>query len=148
LRWQPDAHLVGAVARQQLREGAPTAPGALSWSFSFYSPAAGQAQIITANPAGVQPVRQVPVGKAPVPVETGWSLGREELLSIFEAHGGDEFVRGRPHVNLHFRLSGADRGRPADTGRPVWTVSAIDPEARQSFSVAVDALSREVLLAE
>jgi hypothetical protein len=85
-------------------------------------------------------VRQVSVSKAPVPVKADWSLGSDELLYTFMAHGGEAFVREHAHVNLHFYLSGQD------AGRPIWYLSAIAPEARQSFVVGVDALSRQVIL--
>jgi len=138
--WQSDAQLVGAVTRWQLAGGDRLTPYRPSWSFSFYSPAAGQVQTITVDQAGAQPVRRVSVGKAPVPVEADWNLDSDDLLSTFMAQGGDEFIREHAHVNLHFRLSGQD------AGRPIWYLSAIDPEARQSFVVGVDALSRQVVL--
>jgi hypothetical protein len=138
--WRSDAQLVGAVARWQLAGGDRLTPYRPSWSFSFYSPAAGQVQTITVDQAGAQPVRRVPVSKAPVPVEADWSLDGDDLLSTFMAYGGNEFMREHAHVNLHFRLSGQD------AGRPIWYLSAIDPEARQSFVVGVDALSRQVVL--
>jgi hypothetical protein len=137
--WQPDAQLVGTVTRWQLTASDPSMPYRPAWSFSFYSPAAGQVQTITVDPAGVQPVRQVSVSKAPVPVEADWSLDSGDLLLTFMAHGGEEFVRERAHVNLHFCLSGQNGERP------VWYLSAIDPEARQSFGIGVDALSRQIV---
>lgn len=152
--WQSDAQLVGAVTRWQLTGGDRLTSYWPSWSFSFYSPAAGQVQTLTVDQAGAQPVRQVSVGKAPVPVKADWSLDSDDLLSTFMAHGGDQFIREHAHVNLHLCLSGQDVGRPADTVRPadalrpIWYLSAIDPEARRSFVVGVDALSRQVVLTD
>jgi hypothetical protein len=142
VRWRSDAQLVGAVTRWQLTGGDRLTIYRPAWSFSFYSPAAGQIQTITVDQAGAQPIRRVPVSKAPVPVEADWSLDGSDLLSTFMAYGGDEFMREHAHVNLHFRLSGQD------AGRPIWYLSAIDPEARQSFVVGVDALSRQVVLTD
>jgi hypothetical protein len=146
--WQADAQLVGAGTRWQLTGGDGLTPYRPSWSFSFHSPAAGQVQILTVDQAGVHPVRQVAVGKAPAPVEADWSLDSDELLSTFMTHGGEAFLRGHAHANLHFRLSGRDAAGPADRGDSVWYLSAIDPEARRSFVVRVDARSRQVVLAE
>jgi hypothetical protein len=140
VRWRSDAQLVGAVTRWQLTERDRLTPYRPSWSFTFYSPAAGQVQTLTVDQAGAHPVRQVPVGRAPVPVEADWSLDSDDLLSTFMTYGGEQFIRGHAHANLHFRLSGQD------AGRPIWYLSAIDPQARRSFVVAVDALSRQVVL--
>jgi hypothetical protein len=95
---------------------------------------------MTVDRAGAQLVRRVPVRKAPVSVEADWSLGSEELLITFLAYGGEEFIREHAHANLHFRLSGQEGERPT------WYLSAIDPVARESFVVRVDALSRQASL--
>jgi len=137
--WRPDAQLVGADAQWQLTDGDRTALPLASWSFSFYSPAAGQVRIVTIDQAGTQPVRQAPVGKAPVPVTADWSLTADDLLLTFLAHGGHAFIREHARVSLHFRLSAQDGERP------IWYLSAIAPEARQSFTVSVDALSRQIV---
>jgi hypothetical protein len=137
--WQPDAQLVSAVAGWQLAGGDRPAPGQASWSFSYYSPAAGLVQIVTVDRAGARPIRQIPVGKAPAPVTADWSLGDGDLLLTFLSHGGEAFLRRHAHVSLHFRLSAQERDRA------VWYLSAIAPEARESHVVAVDALSRQVV---
>jgi hypothetical protein len=141
VRWQADAELVSIVTRWQLAGGDRLTPYRPSWSFGFYSPALSELQILTVDQAGVQPVRQVSVSKAPAPIDADWSLDSGDLLFTFMANGGEEFVREHAHVNLHFRLSGQDGERP------IWYLSAIDPKARQSFVVGVDALSRQVVLA-
>jgi hypothetical protein len=138
-RWRSDAQLVGAVARWQLTSGEELTPHRPSWSFSYYSPAAGQVQTLTVDQAGVQPVRQVPVRKAPVPVDADWRLDSDELLFTFLAYGGEEFLDEHAAANVHFRLSGQDMGRP------IWYLSAIDPESRQSIVIGVDAHSRQVV---
>jgi hypothetical protein len=140
--WQRDAQLVGAAARWQLTGGETLAPDRASWSFSFYSPAAQQVQVLTADGTVARPVRQVPVKQAPVPVQADWGLDSRDLVVIFMAHGGEPFLRQHAHVSVHFRLSGQD------AGRPIWYLAAIAPEARQSFMVGVDALTRQVVLKE
>jgi hypothetical protein len=142
VRWKPDAQLVSTITRWQLAGGDHLTPYRSSWSFSFYSPAAGYVQTITVDRAGVQPIRQVSVSKAPAPVEADWRLDSGDLLFTFMANGGEEFVREHAHVNLHFRLS------RQDGEGPIWYLSGIAPEARQSFVVGVDALSRQVVLAD
>jgi hypothetical protein len=137
--WRSDAQLVGAIARWQLTGGEELTPHRPSWSFSYYSPSLGQVQTLTVDRAGVQPVRRVPVRKAPVPVEADWELDSDELLFTFLAYGGKEFLHEHAAANVHFRLSGQD------TGRPVWYLSAVDPETRQSIVIGVDALSRQVV---
>jgi hypothetical protein len=139
LGWQADARLVGAGTQWQLAGDDRLTLGRPSWSFSYYSPGTGEVQTLTVDQAGTQLVRRVPVRRAPEPVEADWSLGSDDLLIIFMAYGGEDFVRQHAHANLHFRLSGQEGERPT------WYLSAIDPVARQSFMVRVDALSREVV---
>jgi len=137
--WRSDAQLVGAVTRWQLTGDDRLTPYRPSWSFSFYSPAAGQVQTITVDQTGAQPVRQVPVSKAPMAVTADWSLTSDDLWLIFMAYGGDEFIRQHSRVDLQVRLSGQDGEHP------IWYISAIAPEARQLFVIGVDALSRQVV---
>jgi hypothetical protein len=137
--WQPDAQLVSVVTWWQLTGDDRLTLYRPSWSFSFYSPAADQVQIVTVDQKSARAIRQISVSKAPVPVEADWSLDSDDLLLTFMAYGGEEFMREHPQVNLHFHLSGQD------AERPTWYLSAIDPQARQSFMVSVDALSRQVV---
>jgi len=140
VEWQPDAELVSAAAQWQLAGGERLMLEQASWSFNFYSPATSQVQIIVVDQAGAHPVRQIPVSRAPVPVGAGWSTEGNDLLQTFLAHGGEQFIRQHDPVSVHFRLSAQERGRPT------WYLGAIAPEARQSFVVGVDALSRRVVL--
>jgi hypothetical protein len=67
-------------------------------------------------------------------------LTSDDLLLIFMAYGGEDFVCEHTRADLHLRLA------RQDGDRPVWYLSAVDPETRQSLVVGVDALSRQVVL--
>lgn len=137
--WQSDAQLVGATTSWQLAAGDSLTLSRPAWSFSFYSPAARQVQIVTVNVDGAQANRQIPVRVAPSNVEADWDLDSGDLLLIFMAYGGKDFMKRHSRVNIHFQLKGESMGRS------IWYLTAIDPVARESFTVSVDALSRQVL---
>ena len=137
--WQPDAQLVGVNTSWQLAAGDELTLGRPTWSFRFYSPAARQIQLVMVDKGGARALRQIPVRAAPPPVEADWDLGSQDLMLIFLAYGGKEYLARHANASVHFYLK-----REGD-GRSTWTLSGLDPVARQSFVVGVDALSREVV---
>ena len=137
--WQPDAQLVGVNTSWQLAAGDELTFGRPTWSFRFYSPAARQIQIVMVDKGGARALRQVAVRAAPSPVEADWDLGSQDLMLIFLAYGGKEYLARHANASVHFYLK-----REGD-GRSTWYLSGLDPVARQSFVVGVDALSREVV---
>ena len=137
--WQPDAQLVGVNTSWQLTAGDELTFGRPTWSFRFYSPAARQIQTMMVDKGGARALRQVPVRVAPPPVEADWSLGSQDLMLIFMAYGGRDYLDRHSNASVHFYLK-----REGD-GRSTWYLSGLDPVARQSFVVGVDALSREVV---
>jgi hypothetical protein len=138
--WQPDAQLVGATTSWRLTAGDRLTLSRPAWSFSFYSPAASQVQIVTVTQEGAQAGRTTPVNVAPVPVEANWSLDSSDLLLTFMACGGEDFLKSHSHVNIHFQL------KSEDAGQSIWYMTAIDPVAQQSLTVGMDALSRQVVV--
>jgi hypothetical protein len=138
--WQPDVQLVGVTTSWQMASGDRLTLYRPAWSFSFYSPAAGQMQIVAVDMDGALATRQVPVHAAPASVDSDWELDSDELILTFLASGGEDFVRTHSRVNIHFRLA-------EDSGRSVWYLTGVDPVARQSLTVRVDALSRQIISA-
>jgi hypothetical protein len=72
-------------------------------------------------------------------VEGDWALDADDLLLTFMACGGETFLQMHAPTNIHAQL-----GR-TETGSFAWTISAIDPVAKESFTVGIDALSRQVI---
>jgi len=61
------------------------------------------------------------------------------LILTFMGHGGQDFMAFHPGANVHVQLKGEGENRP------IWYVSAVDPVARQSLIIGIDAFSREVV---
>ena len=139
LSWQPDAQLVGATASWQLAAGERLTLGRPAWSFSFYSPSTRQIQVVTVDQSGAQAGPRQRVDTAPQHVSLDWSLDGDDLLLTFLSHGGKEFIGAHPKANIHLQLKGENKVRST------WYVIAVDPAARQSLIVGIDALSRQVV---
>jgi hypothetical protein len=140
LVWQPDAQLVGATASWQLASGDRLTLHQPAWSFSFYSPATRIVQVVTVDRRGAQVGPQQRVEVAPQYARLDWNLGGDDLLLTFLGYGGEEFIGAHPGANVHLQLKGED------DVRSVWYITAIDPVARQSLTVGVDALSRQIIM--
>ena len=140
--WQSDAQLVGATTAWQMAAGDQLSLRRPSWSFSFYSPAARQVKLVTVDQQGAQGGRQQPSATAPQGVNPDWRMGSEDLLLTFLSYGGQAFIDEHPNANIHFQLKtdGAERS--------IWYITCLDPVARQSLLVGVDAHSRQVILNE
>ncbi len=142
LSWQPDAQLVGATASWQLASGERLTLSRPAWSFSFYSPSTRQVQVVMVDRNGAQAGPQQRVDTALQHVSLDWSLDGDDLLLTFLSHGGEGFLGAHPKANIHLQLQGED------TNRSTWYIIAVDPAARQSLIVGVDALSRQVLMSK
>lgn len=142
LGWQADAQLVSATTSWQLASGDRLTLQRPAWSFSFYSPSTNQVMVVTADQRGAQAGRQYSVSAAPQQVVSDWQLGSDDLLLTFLSYGGQDFLSTHPSANIHLQL------KQDDEGRSVWYVTAVDPVARQSLIVGVDALSRQVVPSE
>lgn len=138
--WQADAQVIGVASSWRLASGEQLTLHRPAWSFSFYSPAAQQVQVVTVNQTGAEATRQTLVRSALPAVQADWNVDSSELLFTFMAYGGEEFIKGHSLVNIHVQL------RQQDDGRSVWYMTAIDPELRQSLTVGIDALSRQVIV--
>jgi len=138
--WQADAQLVSAGTSWQLASGDRLTLHRPTWTFSYYSPSAGQVQMITAGGEGAELSRRTRADKAPAPVTADWSLDSDDLLLTFMANGGEAFLKGHSFVNIHAQL------RADETGRSIWYLSAVDPVARESLTVGIDALSRQIIV--
>jgi hypothetical protein len=140
--WQSDVQLVGATTSWQLASGDRLTLHRQAWSFSFYSSVVRRIQTVTVDQSGARAGRQQSVSVAPRPVEPDWQLDSDDLLLTFLSYGGEDFIGAFPNANLHLQLKGEG------TGRSIWHITAVDPVARQTLVVSVDARSRKVVLSE
>jgi hypothetical protein len=142
LSWQSDAQLVGATTSWQLAAGDRLTLHRPAWSFSFYSPAARQVQTVIVDQHGAQAGHRQSVSVAPQRAAPDWRLDSDDLLLTFLSYGGEDFISAHPSANVHLQLKGEE------TGRSTWYIIAVDPVARQSLIVGVDARSREIVKVE
>jgi hypothetical protein len=142
LTWQPDVRVVGATTSWQLAAGDHLTLERPAWSFSFYSPAVGQVQILAVDERGAQAVALQPVHTPPQHVTADWGVNCDDLLLTFLSYGGKAFMSAHPKANIHVQLK---RG---EANRSIWYVTAVDPVARQSWMVGIDAQTRQVVLRE
>jgi hypothetical protein len=142
LGWQPDVQLSGATTTWSLANGDRLTLSRSTWSFSFYSPAARQIQVVTVDKAGAQAGRRRSVSAVPQPVNSDWNLDSDDLLLTFLSYGGQAFLGDHPGANVHVWLEAAE------DGRSVWYMTAVDPVSRQSLFIGMDARSRQIVLGE
>jgi len=140
--WQSDVYLVNATTSWQLTAGDALTLYRPTWSFSFYSPAARKVQTVIFDEKEVQAGRVRPVSIAPHQAGADWNTNSDDLLLIFLSYGGEEFINDHININLHLQLKGEN------TGSSTWYLTAIDPVARQSLVIGIDAYSRDVILSE
>lgn len=140
--WQADAYVTGVTTSWHLAAGDALTLERPAWSFRFYSPAMAQVQIVTVDGRGAQAGPLQPVRSAPQNVNPDWGLDSDDLLLIFMSYGGQAFMSAHPAANIHAQL------KAEGPSRFTWYITAIDPASRQSLLVAVDALTRQVVLGE
>jgi len=140
--WQSDATLVGVTTSWQLASGDRLTLHRPVWSFSFHSPLAHQVQVIVVDESGAQAGPRQSAWKAPRSVMADWSLDSEDLLLTLLSYGGEAFISAHPSANIHLQL------RAGGADRSIWYITAVDPVARQSLVVGVDAQTRQVVLSE
>ncbi len=135
---QSDAYMVGAATTWRLAAGDRLTLYRPAWSFQFYSPSARQLWVVSVDADGGRVERLITTHAPPQRVDADWSLGAGDLLLIWMAHGGEEFIRQNAHVNIHCQLV-------REGGRSVWRMIALDPGTRQTLVVRIDAHTRQVL---
>lgn len=139
---QPEVQLVSATASWQLAAGDRLTLSRPAWSFSFYSPATHQVQVVTVDQRGAQAGPQQLVDAVPQHAKLDWNVNSDDLLLTFLSHGGEEFIGSYPKANIHLQLKGED------AAHSIWYITAVDPVARQSLIVGVDAFSRQVVMSK
>lgn len=142
LQWQPDVQVVGATTSWQLATGEHLTLHRPAWSFSFYSPTVQKVQVLTVDQGGAQAVAFQSVHTPPQQVTPDWGLNSDELLLTFLSYGGKAFMGAHPDANIHIQL------KAGEADRPIWYITAVDPVARQSLIVGIDAQTRQVVLSE
>jgi hypothetical protein len=133
LAWQPDAQLYQLSAVWPQGAGAETLRrGAATWGVTFYSPAAGAAQLITVVEGSAVAVETTPFQPdGPLADAANWRVDSDDAVAHLLDNGGDAFVRAAGVSTLTLTLT-------AD-GRLTWLMTLFAPGSGQALNMELDA---------
>lgn len=116
--------------------------GAANWGYTFYSPDAGTAALVTVTGDTAKRVSENPYSPpASTIADAGaWLLDSQQAVQIFLDNGGAAFMRDNGTTTMIMQLTTSNPG-----GRLEWFVSLFGNENGRSFSMRIDATSGEVL---
>ena len=134
LKWREDVCLTSASASwpnatvDMFREPVP-------WVFQFYSPSAGQVNVVFVEGGAARSLRQsyAPYTLSSIPVET-WGEDSPQALADWLNAGGGRFLRSHTLVTVHMALR-----RDEKSDRAVWFITGLDSNGKDAFSHAVKA---------
>ncbi|MCB0173063.1 MAG: hypothetical protein KDJ97_21230, partial [Anaerolineae bacterium] len=115
-----------------------------SWSFSFYSPSAGELQTFLLQNGVIRPTSPVPLPQAPnlVPFDDAVILDTKQIYDTAAAAGGAAIMAEG------YEPAAALTQYPLDETVPTWYVNYMDPDTAQvAFTVIIDARSGDVMQA-
>jgi len=128
-----DVQIVSASAQWQAASEEALLAGSENWVFSFYSPASSQMVDVIVGVQKAWVVNQSQVGNAPPVLSEGeWSAGPRDVLLIFLAHGGREFLDTYSQTTVELHLAQHKDGYSA------WNAVVLDAQAQDSFAVLVN----------
>ncbi len=142
--WQPDAELLNASATwpqgatvQQLLDGET------NWGFTFYSPSAQEAAVISVVEDQAALVSTGPhTQENPVLNVSGWNLDSREVIRSLLQEGGNDFINQEQVTTLTTALFADDQER---NGRMEWQASLISLANGRALTLRIDATSGEIL---
>ena len=138
-----DVRLVSASTQWQGPSEQALVAGAADWSFVFYTPSEKSSVDVVADVGTVQVVKLTRAWVAPRTLEEGpWRAGPHDALLVFLAYEGSDFLAQHPRAVVDLNLA------ESKAGGAVWTIVALDAEARQYLALVIDAVSGEVLRRE
>ena len=142
--WQPDAKLLNATATwPQGASAQQLLDGETSWSFTFYSPTAGETALISVVEGEATLVSTAAHAQEnPVLNVSGWNLDSQEVVrSLLEA-GGNDFMQQEQVTTLTTALFADDQEQ---NGRIEWQASLISLANGRALTLRIDATSGEIL---
>jgi len=133
LAWQPDAQLYQLSAVWPQGAGAETLRrGAATWGVTFYSPAAGAAQLITVVEGSAVAVETTPFQPdGPLADAANWRVDSDAAVAHLLDNGGDAFLRAAGVSTLTLTLT-------AD-GRLAWLMTLFAPGSGRALNMELDA---------
>ena len=140
--WQDDVQLLNAKAtfpygnaQEDIEQGRS------NWTFTFYSPAAQRVKTVAVVAGTVSPIgeRDVTTVLSPAGIG-GWRLDSNEILTLFMAQGGEQFLQQNQVSTLTMALTTDN-----ESGRIEWLVALFGDQTNRSLTMKMDAGSGEVL---
>jgi hypothetical protein len=138
--WKSDARLVSVSASWHAPQPDVLARGKSSWAFFFASPApqpGGQTAtyIVSVAEGRAEGVREsIMPGEFRQLAFLDWKVDSPKALELFLNNGGLDFLRRYQNADVQARLY-----MPTEGNVPLWSVTAVDREAKVSSVVRVDA---------
>jgi len=135
-----DAQIISASTSWHDTNRETLLAGASAWSFVFYAPTDRQALDIVVDSGGASLVKATRVWEVPPLITRGaWHSELKEVVLVFLAYGGEEFLAAHPHAQTDLHLG------PDSEGRTVWSIVAFDNKEKALCSVTIDAATRHVI---
>ncbi len=137
--WQKDARLVSASASWLFVEidhlSQPT-----NWTFQFFSPRTQKMYVVSVSDQQVTTIRDSlsPYTLPSASVER-WSLDSHQALAAWLNHGGGDFLKQHPIVDVNAML------RPGDGESLEWVVIGAVRDSQTMYQLRIDARSGAVL---
>ncbi len=140
--WQADATLLTATATWP--QGATTndlLAGETTWNYTFYSPQAQKVALISVIENQASLVSNNDTTLAQLPLGTnGWQLDSTEVVQIFLAQGGAQFLETNGVATMTMNLSTSN-----ENGRIEWFISLFGDQTLNSIFMRLDANTGEIL---
>lgn len=134
LKWQGDAYLVSASASwlnttlDLFREPVP-------WAFQFYSPSAGQLQVLSISGGEAKVLRESFAAYVLPAVSTeAWPIDSPQALAAWLNAGGGRFLRTHTLVDVHATLR-----YDKEKAQVMWFVTGLESEGDKFFPHSVEA---------
>lgn len=140
--WQSDATLLNASATwPQGANATDLLTGETTWSFTFYSPQAGQTALISVveNEAELLSTSDYQPTSA-VLNAAGWQLDSKDVIEQFLNQGGEQFISSNGVTTLTTMLTTNN-----EANRIEWFISLFGDQTGASMSMRIDATSGEIL---
>ncbi|MCB8966147.1 MAG: hypothetical protein H6660_04555 [Ardenticatenaceae bacterium] len=115
--------------------------GIANWGYTFYSPEAGTATLVTVTGDTSQRISESAYTPPASITDAGaWLLDSQQAVQIFLDNGGGAFMRDNGITTLIMQLTTSN---PSE--RMEWFASLISNENGRSYSMRIDATSGDVL---
>ncbi len=139
--WHDDAALLNANATWPMGTSeADLRNGDTTWGFTFFSPSAGKAALVTVTGDLAQRISESSYAPPVPPADVGgWQLDSRAAVERMLDEGGSDFLQSAGATTMVMQLTTGN-----ENGRIEWFMSLISENGR-SLNMRIDATSGEIL---